>query len=64
MERHLRPWPAGGIIRDALPAGRPVAIKRTGRPYLVLHGNIRALLATKHHVNVFIYDPMSRTPPL
>jgi hypothetical protein len=31
-------------------------IKRTNRPYFVLQGNICALLATKDHVNVFLYD--------
>jgi hypothetical protein len=31
-------------------------IKRTVRPYFVLDGNICALLATKDHVNVFLYD--------
>ena len=31
-------------------------IKRTNRPYFVLHGNICALLAAKDHVNVFLYD--------
>ncbi len=31
-------------------------IKRTDRPYFVLHGNICALLAAKNHVNVFLYD--------
>ncbi len=31
-------------------------IKRTTRPYFVLHGNIAALLATKDHVNIFLYD--------
>ncbi len=31
-------------------------IKRTTRPYFVLHGNICALLAAKDHVNVFVYD--------
>ena len=31
-------------------------IKRTDRPYFVLEGNICALLATKDHVNVFLYD--------
>jgi hypothetical protein len=31
-------------------------IKRTDRPYFVLQGNICALLATKDHVNVFLYD--------
>jgi len=31
-------------------------IKRTNRPYFVLQGNICAVLAAKHHVNVFLYD--------
>jgi hypothetical protein len=31
-------------------------IKRTDRPYFTLCGNICALLATKDHVNVFLYD--------
>ena len=31
-------------------------IKRTVQPYFVLQGNICALLATKDHVNVFLYD--------
>jgi len=33
-------------------------IKRTVQPYFVLDGNIAALLATKDHVNVFLYDPL------
>jgi hypothetical protein len=37
-------------------------IKRTDRPYFVLHGNICALLATKDHVNVFLYDPLVPDP--
>jgi len=31
-------------------------IKRGVRPYFVLQGNICALLATRDHVNVFLYD--------
>jgi hypothetical protein len=31
-------------------------IKRTVRPYFVLEGNVCALLATKDHVNLFVYD--------
>ena len=31
-------------------------IKRTRQPYFTLQGNICALLATKDHVNVFVYD--------
>jgi hypothetical protein len=37
-------------------------IKRAVRPYFVLQGNICALLATKDHVNVFIYDPTVADP--
>jgi hypothetical protein len=37
-------------------------IKRTDRPYFVLQGNICALLATKDHVNVFLYDPLVPDP--
>src|SRR5881409_2400702 len=37
-------------------------IKRTNRPYFVLQGNIRALLAAKDHVNVFLYDPTVPDP--
>ena len=31
-------------------------IKRRVQPYFVLEGNVCALLATKDHVNVFLYD--------
>jgi hypothetical protein len=31
-------------------------IKRRVQPYFVLEGNICALLATRDHVNVFLYD--------
>ena len=31
-------------------------IKRTRQPYFVLDGNVCALLATRDHVNVFLYD--------
>jgi hypothetical protein len=37
-------------------------IKRSVQPYFVLAGNICALLATKDHVNVFIYDPTVDDP--
>ncbi len=37
-------------------------IKFTNRPYFILNGNICALLATKSHVNVFIYDPIAPDP--
>jgi hypothetical protein len=37
-------------------------IKRTTQPYFVLRGNICALLATKDHVNVFLYDPLVPDP--
>ena len=31
-------------------------VKRTVKPYFVLQGNVCALLATKDHVNLFLYD--------
>lgn len=37
-------------------------IKRGVQPYFVLQGNVCALLATKDHVNVFIYDPIAPDP--
>jgi hypothetical protein len=37
-------------------------IKRSVQPYFVLQGNIAALLATKDHVNVFVYDPTVPDP--
>jgi hypothetical protein len=37
-------------------------IKRSVQPYFVLQGNVCALLATKDHVNVFIYDPTVADP--
>jgi hypothetical protein len=37
-------------------------IKRTVQPYFVLQGNVAALLATKDHVNVFLYDPLVSDP--
>jgi hypothetical protein len=37
-------------------------IKRSVQPYFVLNGNICALLATKDHVNVFVYDPTVPDP--
>jgi hypothetical protein len=46
-------------VRDLVHAADPEVtetIKRTNRPYFVLQGNIAALLAAKHHVNVFLYD--------
>lgn len=37
-------------------------IKRTVQPYFVLDGNVCALLATKDHVNLFLYDPTISDP--
>lgn len=48
-----------GEVRDLVHAADPEVvetIKRTVQPYFVLDGNICALLATKDHVNVFLYD--------
>ena len=46
-------------VRDLAHAADPEVtetIKRRVQPYFVLQGNICALLATKDHVNVFLYD--------
>jgi hypothetical protein len=37
-------------------------IKYRGRPYFVLDGNVAALMGTKDHVNVFLYDPLVDDP--
>jgi len=37
-------------------------IKFSTRPYFTLQGNVCALLATKDHVNIFIYDPVAPDP--
>ncbi len=46
-------------LRDLIHAAIPditETIKRTVRPYFVHHGNVCALLATKDHINLFLYD--------
>ncbi len=46
-------------VRDLVHMADPEVfetIKRTRQPYFVLDGNICALLATKDHINVFLYD--------
>jgi hypothetical protein len=43
------------LVHEADPAVEET-IKRTVQPYFVLDGNVCALLATKDHVNVFLYD--------
>ena len=48
-------WEVRELVHAADPAV-PETIKRMNRPYFVLQGNIRALLAAKDHVNIFLYD--------
>jgi hypothetical protein len=46
-------------VRELVHAADPEVtetIKRSRQPYFVLQGNVCALLATKDHVNVFLYD--------
>jgi hypothetical protein len=46
-------------LRDLIHAADPEiqeTIKRRVQPYFVLDGNVCALLATKDHVNLFLYD--------
>ena len=52
-------------VRDLIHEADPEieeTIKRTVQPYFVLDGNVAALLATKDHVNVFVYDPLVDDP--
>lgn len=52
-------------VREVVHAADPEVsetIKRTVQPYFVLQGNICALLATKDHVNIFLYDPIVPDP--
>src|SRR5437762_12350980 len=52
-------------VRELVHAADPEVtetIKRTNRPYFTLHGNICALLGTKDHLNIFIYDPIAPDP--
>ena len=52
-------------VRDLVHAADPdviETIKRSTRPYFTLEGNICALLATKNHINVFLYDPIAPDP--
>ena len=51
--------PSATQVRELVHAADPEVeetIKRRVQPYFVLEGNICALLATKDHVNVFLYD--------
>ena len=52
-------------VRDLVHAADPdvtETIKRTQQPYFTLDGNICALLGTKNHLNIFIYDPIASDP--
>ncbi len=52
-------------VRDIAHAADPEVqetIKRTRLPYFVLRGNICALMGTKDHLNVFLYDPIAPDP--
>ena len=52
-------------VRDVVHAADPEVtetIKRTKQPYFTLDGNICALLGTKDHLNIFIYDPIAPDP--
>ena len=52
-------------VRDTVHLADPAVqetIKRTTLPYFVLDGNICALVGTKDHVNILIYDPIAPDP--
>ena len=49
------------IVHDADPDIEET-VKRSVQPYFVLEGNVCALLATKDHINLFLYDPTVPDP--
>lgn len=52
-------------VRDLAHEAEPgieETIKRRVLPYVVLEGNVIALMGTKDHVNVFVYDPIAPDP--
>ena len=63
----MPPWQADlaqrvrRVVHEADPEVEEV-IKRRVQPYFVLQGNVCALLATKHHLDVFVYDPIAPDP--
>ena len=63
----LPAWQQGvcARVRDIVHGLDPAVqetIKRTTLPYFVLDGNICALVGTKDHVNILIYDPIAPDP--
>ncbi len=63
----LPPWQQAVCrrVRDLIHEADPEiqeTIKRAVQPYFVLNGNVAALLATRDHVNVFLYDPIAPDP--
>jgi hypothetical protein len=71
VDDYIRPLPAWQAeicrrVRDIVHAADPEVeetIKRRVQPYFVLDGNVCALLATKDHVNVFLYDGAITSDP-
>ena len=49
------------LIHQAEPRITEV-VKFTDRPYFTYKGNVCAMLPVKHHVNIFIYDPIVPDP--
>lgn len=52
-------------LRELIRAADPditETIKRSIQPYFVLQGNVCALLATRDHINLFLYDPTVPDP--
>ena len=52
-------------VRDTVSRADPAVqetIKRTTLPYFVLDGNVCALIGTKDHVNILVYDPIAPDP--
>jgi hypothetical protein len=63
----LPPWQQDVCreVRDIIWQSDPdieETVKRSVQPYFVHDGNVCALLATKDHVNLFLYDPTVPDP--
>ena len=63
----LSPWQQDicNAVREVVWEADPdieETIKRSVQPYFVLNGNVCALLSTKDHVNLFLYDPTVADP--
>ena len=67
MEPRQKRWPTDICteLREIIWEADPditETIKRSVQPYFILDGNVCALLATRDHINLFLYDPTVPDP--